>query len=89
MSRYREIKKSLAEVVDLRTIRKTSTPKAHAAIRDLIVENPSTSYRQIAEWLGCSRWLVYTVAGEFDVQRPKGGGSPARLKNLDAPKDRS
>lgn len=74
------MKKSLAEIVNVRMVRKTSTAKAHAAIRDIIVGNPSTSYQDIADWLGCSRWLVYTVAAEFNVRRPRGGASPARFK---------
>ncbi len=66
MSHYREIMK------------KASTAKAHAAVRDFIVENPTLSYEQIADALGCSRWLVYTVASEFNVRRPRGAGSPVR-----------
>jgi hypothetical protein len=74
---YREIKQSSSEVVNVRIVRKASTAKAHAAIRDVIVQNPCMTYAAIAELLGCSRWLVYTVAVEFKVQRPRGGGSPA------------
>ena len=80
MNRYSEIKKATADVVNIRVVTKTSTAKAHAAIRDVIVENQSLSYKAIAELLGCSRWLVYTVAVEFGVKRARGGGSPARLK---------
>ena len=36
------------------------------------------SYRQIAELLGCSRWLVSRVAVEFDVRRPRGAAAAAR-----------
>jgi hypothetical protein len=78
--KYQEIKKASAEVVNVRLVKKMSTSKAHAAIRDVIVQNPATSYSQIAELLECSRWLVYTVAVEFNVKRPRGGGSPARRK---------
>jgi hypothetical protein len=78
--KYREIKKASAEVVDVRLVKKLSTAKAHAAIRDVIVQNPTMSYGAIAELLGCSRWLVYRVAVECDVRRPRGGGSPARRK---------
>jgi len=80
MSRYGEIKKATAEVVDVRVVTRTSTAKAHAAIRDVIIANPHMSYQKIAEMLGCSRWLVYRVAVEFDVKRPRGAGSPARHK---------
>ncbi len=78
MSRYREIKQATAEVVYVRLVRKSNTAKAHAAVRDFIVANPTLSYQQIAGLLGCSRWLVYRVAVEFGVRRPRGAGSPAR-----------
>jgi hypothetical protein len=78
MSRYRKIKEATAEVVGVRVVRKSSTAKAHAAIRDLIVANPAMSYQQIADLMGCSRWLIYRVAVEFDVRRPRGAGAPAR-----------
>lgn len=78
MSRYREIKSATAEVVGIRVVRRTSTAKAHAAIRDVIVANPTMSYQEIAGLLGCSRWLIYRVAVEFGVRRPRGAGSPAR-----------
>jgi hypothetical protein len=80
MERYSQIKKATAEVVDVRLVRRANTAKAHAAIRDVIVENPTLSYGAIAVSLGCSRWLVYTVAVEFGVRRRRGGGSPARRK---------
>ena len=80
VSRYREIKNETAEVVGVRVLRKVSTKKAHAAIRDMIVANPGLSYQQIADLLACSRWLIYRVAVEFDVRRPRGAGSPARRK---------
>jgi hypothetical protein len=80
MSRYREIKNATAEVVGFRLVKKTSTARAHAAIRDVIVANPTLSYQQIAGLLGCSRWLVYSVAVEFNIRRPRGAGSPARRK---------
>jgi hypothetical protein len=80
MSRYREIKKATAEVVNVRVVRKANTVKAHAAIRDVILGNPTLSYQQIAGLLGCSRWLIYRVAVEFGVRRPRGAGSPARQK---------
>ena len=80
MSHYREIKNATAEVVGVRLVKKTSTARAHAAIRDVIVTNPTLSYQKIADMLGCSRWLVYRVAVEFDVRRPRGGGSQARRK---------
>jgi hypothetical protein len=78
---YREIKRASAEIVNVRLVKKVSTAKAHAAIRDVIVENEALSYRAIAELLGCSRWLVYSVAAEFNVRRPRGAGSPARREN--------
>ena len=80
MSHYREIKSATAEVVGVRLVKKASTAKAHAAVRDFIVENPTLSYEQIADALGCSRWLVYTVAVEFNVRRRRGAGTPARRK---------
>ena len=80
MSHYREIKNATAEVVGVRLVKKTSTARAHAAIRDLIAANPTLSYQQIAGLLGCSRWLVYRVAVEFGVRRPRGAGSPSRRK---------
>jgi len=80
MSRYRDIKKATAEVVAIRLGTRTSAARAHEAIRDLIVANPTRSYQQLAGLLGCSRWLVYRVAVEFGVRRPRGAGSPARLQ---------
>jgi hypothetical protein len=80
MSHYREIKKATAEVVGVRLVKKTSTARAHAAIRDVIVANPTLSYQQIANLLGCSRWLIYRVAVEFGVRRARGAGSPVRRK---------
>jgi hypothetical protein len=79
MSRYTDIKKATAELVGIRVVRKASTAKAHAAIRDVIVESPTMSYQEIAGLLGCSRWLVYTVAVEFNL-RPRGAGTPARRR---------
>jgi len=78
MSHYREIKKATAEVVAVRLVKKTSTARAHAAIRDVIVANPTLNYQKIADLLGCSRWLVYTVAVEFNIRRPRGAGTAAR-----------
>ena len=78
MSQYRKIKAATAEVVGVRVVRKSSTKRAHEAIRDVIVANPALSYRQIAELLGCSRWLVYRVAVEFNVRRPRGARAPSR-----------
>ena len=80
MSHYREIKNATAEVVGIRLLKKRSTARAHEAIRDLIVANPTLSYQQLAGLLGCSRWLVYRVAVEFGVRRPRGAGSPSRRK---------
>ena len=80
MSRYHQIKDATAEVVGVRVVRKASTSKAHAAIRDVIVANPTLSYQQIADLLGCSRWLIYRVAVEFGVRRARGAGSPSRRK---------
>ncbi len=78
MTRYRRIKTAMAEVVGVRLVKKISTARAHEAIRDLIVANPALSYQRIADLLGCSRWLVYKVAVEFDITRTRGAGSPAR-----------
>jgi hypothetical protein len=78
MSQYREIKKITAQVVGVRVLSRASTAKAHEALRDVIVANPTLSYQQIADLLGCSRWLVYTVAVEFNVRRQRGAGTPAR-----------
>jgi hypothetical protein len=78
MSRYWDIKNETAEVVGVRIVKKTSTTRAHEAIRDLIIANPTRSYQQLADLLGCSRWLIYRVAAEFNVRRPRGAGSPAR-----------
>jgi hypothetical protein len=80
MSRYSEIKRATADLVSVRVVRKSNTAKAHSAIRDVIAANPTLSYQQIAGLLGCSRWLVYRVAVEFGVRRPRGAGSPARRK---------
>jgi len=80
MSRYRDIKNATAEVVGVRLVKKTSTTRAHQAIRDLIIANPTRSYQQLAGLLGCSRWLIYRVAVEFDIRRTRGAGSPARRK---------
>lgn len=80
MGRYSEIKRASTEVVGLRVVKRGNTRKAHAAIRDLIVQHESLSYGAIAEILGCSRWLVYTTAVEFGVRRPRGAGSPARRR---------
>jgi hypothetical protein len=75
MSQYREIKRAMAQVVGVRVVKKSSTAKAHEAIRDVIVASPALSYRQIAELLGCSRWLVSRVAVEFGVRRPRGSAA--------------
>ena len=80
MSCYREIKHATAEVVGVRLVKKASTVRAHEAIRDLIVANPTYSYQQLADLLNCSRWLIYRVAAEFGVRRPRGAGSPSRRK---------
>jgi hypothetical protein len=80
VGRYKEIKKATAEVVNVRVVRKSNTAKAHAAVRDFIIENPTLSYQQIADLLGCSRWLIYRVAVEFCIRRPRGAGSPARCE---------
>lgn len=80
MGRYYEIKNQTADVVGIRLVKKLSTARAHAAIRDLIVTNPALSYQQLADQLDCSRWLICRVAAEFGVRRPKGAGSPARKK---------
>jgi hypothetical protein len=80
MGRYKNIKQATAEVVGIRVLRKVSTEKAHAAIRDVIVANPNLSYQQIADMLQCSRWLIYTCATEFDVRRRRGAGSTARRR---------
>ena len=78
MARYSDIKRDTAEVVGVRVVKRRNTRKAHAAIRDLVVEHESFSYKKIAEILGCSRWLIYTTAVEFNIRRPRGAGSPAR-----------
>jgi hypothetical protein len=80
MSRYSQIKAASAEVIDVRLVKKMSTAKAHEAIRDVIVANPTLNYQQIAGLLGCSRWLIYRVAVEFDIRRTRGAGSPSRRK---------
>lgn len=80
MSRYRDIKSAAAELVGVRLVKKTSTARAHEAIRDLIIANPTQSYQQLADLLGCSRWLIYRIATEFNVRRPRGAGSPSRRK---------
>ena len=80
MGRYSEIKRDTAEVVGFRVVKRGNTRKAHSAICDLIIQHKSLSYKAIAEMLGCSRWLVYRVAVEFGVRRPRGAGSPARRK---------
>ena len=81
MSQYREIKKKTAQVVGVRVLSRVSTAKAHEAVRDVIVANPGLSYQQIAGLLGCSRWLIYRVAVEYGVRRPRGAGSPSRRKD--------
>jgi hypothetical protein len=80
MTRYKDIRRASAEVVGVRLLKKISTARAHAAIRDVIVANPTLSYQQIANLLGCSRWLIYRVAVEFGVRRARGAGSPSRRK---------
>jgi hypothetical protein len=80
MSRYSEIKKATAEIVTVCVVKKPNTAKAHAAIREVILANPTLSYQQIAALLGCSRWLVYRVAVEFGMKRARGAGSPSRRK---------
>jgi hypothetical protein len=78
VSQYREIKNKTAQVVGVLVVSRTSTAKAHEAVRDVIVANPTLTYQQIAGLLGCSRWLVYTVAVEFNIRRPRGAGTSAR-----------
>jgi hypothetical protein len=68
---YQEIKRASAEVVSVYVKRKMNTSMAHAAIRDVIVQNPRMNYQQIADVLKCSRWLVYSVAVEFNVNRSR------------------
>ena len=80
MSRYSQIKAASAEVIDVRLVKRMSTARAHEAIRDLIVATPTLSYQRIADLLGCSRWLVYKVAVEFDIRRTRGAGSSSRRK---------
>jgi len=80
VSRYAEIKEATAQVVGVRVVKKASTATAHAAIRDVIVANPTLNYQQIAGLLGCSRWLIYRVAVEFGIRRTRGAGSPARRR---------
>ena len=80
MGRYSEIKQGTAEVVGVRVVKHMNTRKAHAAIRDLILQYRSLSYSKIAKLVGVSHWLVYTIAVEFGVRRPRGAGSPARRK---------
>jgi hypothetical protein len=77
VSKYREIKKRTAQLVGVRVVSRASTVKAHEAVRDVIVANPTLTYQQIADLLGCSRWLVYTVAVEFNIRRPRGAGTAA------------
>jgi hypothetical protein len=60
-----------------RVLRRASTINSHAAIRDVIVANPTLRYADIASLLRVSTWLVYTVAKEFGIRRKKGAGSPA------------
>ncbi len=60
--------------------KRAKTVQAHAAIRNVIVDNPTLRYEDIAALLGVSRWLVYTVAKEFRVRRKKGAGSTAFKK---------
>ena len=78
MSQYHEIKKKTAQIVGVRVLSRACTAKAHEAVRDVIVANPTLSYKKIAELLGCSRWLVYTVAVEFNVRRPRGAATATR-----------
>jgi len=85
MGRYNEIKRDTTEVVGVRVVKRKNTRRAHAAIRDLIVEHESLSYKAIAQMLGVSRWLVYTTAVEFGVRRPRGAGSPARRNSKSGP----
>ena len=85
MFRYREIKQGTADVLGVRVVRRANIEKAHAAIRDVILNNDALSYRAIAEMLGCSRWLVYSVAVEFGIRRPRGAGSPAWRKTQKRP----
>ena len=80
VSRYAAIQKATAEVVGVRVLTRANTSGAHAAIRDMIVANPALSYQRIADLMGCSRWLVYKVAVEFNIRRTRGAGSSARRK---------
>jgi len=80
VSRYTEIKKATAEVIGIRVVKKTSIARAHEAIRDVIVENPTLSYQQIADLLGVSKWLICRVAVRLAIRRPRGAGSPARRR---------
>jgi hypothetical protein len=72
------MKNATAEVVGIRVVRKADTARAHAMIRDVILSNPGMSYREIASFMGCSLWLVCSIAVEFNVRRPRGAGSPSR-----------
>jgi hypothetical protein len=80
VSRYTEIKQATSELIGIRVVKKASIARAHEAIRDVIVENPTLSYQRIADLLGVSRWLICRVAVQFDIRRPRGAGSPARRR---------
>ena len=83
MSRYRQMKNATAEVVGIRVVRKADTARAHSMIRDVILSNPGMSYREIANFMGCSHWLVCSIAVEFNVRRPRGAGSPSRAQRCE------
>lgn len=87
MGRYSEIKQATAEVVGFRVVKRRNTRSAHAAIRDFILQHESLSYSEIAELFGVSRWLIYSIAVEFGVRRPRGAGSPARRRRLAEPQE--
>lgn len=77
VSRYAEIKRATAQVFGVRLLSRVSTAKAHEAVRDVIVENPTLSYQQIADlWDapggGCTPWRSNS---------PSGGNSPPRRQN--------
>ena len=77
MQGYREIKNATS-VASVRLVRKVNTERAHAALRDVLVSNPTLTYIELAGMLRCSPWLLHRVAAEFGVRRPRGSGSPAR-----------
>jgi serine/threonine protein kinase len=63
-----------------------SPPALDRLVRTCLAKDPDQRLQNVhdirvqLEWTRDAAWLVYTVAVEFNVRRPRGAGTPARRK---------